>query len=211
MKRPLRHVACVGATLAALALAGLAGPTTTAPDRLSIATAWLCFGFLVAALAIGPRQALRTGRPVLNHLVRRDLGIWAAVTGLLHLGFATVVVMTPAYFATYIRLDGEGLPGAAGWIGTGSIVAGYVVGLAFLVLLALSNNASLRRLGPDRWKRVQRWAVGIFVATAAHGVIFQVIEGRTGMWLLALAAATTGVLVLRRRARQAVTLRSAAE
>lgn len=198
MQRTLRHGACLAATLAT---AGLAGPPGTAQGRLSLATAWLCLGFLVAALAIGPWQTLRTGRPVLNHLARRDLGIWAGLTGLLHLGFATAVVMTPAYFASYIRPGGEGLPGLAGWIGTGSILAGYVIGLAFLVLLAVSNNASLRRLGPERWKRIQRWAVGIFVATAVHGVIFQFIEGRTGPWLLALAVATAGVLGLRRQAR----------
>jgi hypothetical protein len=73
----------------------------------------------VAALAIGPWHALRARRPVLNDLARRDLGIWAGLTGLLRLGFATVVVMTPAYFAPYIRLDGEGTPGAAGGSGGG--------------------------------------------------------------------------------------------
>lgn len=202
MQRPLRHGACLAATLTTAALAWLAGPPVTAPGRLSLATAWLCLGFLGAALAIGPWHTLRTGRPVLNHLPRRDLGIWAGLTGLLHLGFATVVVMTPAYFASFIRPGGEGLPGLAGWIGTGSILAGYGIGLAFLVLLAISNNASLRRLGPGRWKRIQRWAAGIFVITAVHGVIFQVIEGRTGPWLLGLAITTAGVLGLRRRARR---------
>jgi hypothetical protein len=44
--------------------------------------------------------------------------------------------------------------------------------------------------------------VGIFVATVVHGVIFQVIEGRTGLWLLALAVATAGLLGLRLRARR---------
>lgn len=203
MQRTLRHGAALATTLATTGLAGLAGPPASAQGRLSLATAWLCLGFLVAALAIGPWHTLRTGRPVLNHLTRRDLGIWAGLTGLLHLGFATVVVMTPAYFASYIRPGDEGLPGVAGWIGTGSIVAGYVIGLAFLVLLAVSNNASLRRLGPERWKRIQRWAVGIFVATVVHGVIFQFIEGRTGLWLLGIAGATAGLLGLRHRARRA--------
>lgn len=182
-----------------------AGAPAAAQDRLSLATAWLCFALLVAALSLGAAKALRTGRPLINDLLRRDLGIWAALTGLAHLVVATAVVMQPAYFQAYITGPPEApMPGWAGWIGTASIVAGYVVGLLFLALLGLSNNLSLRRLGATRWRKLQgaaRWAFGL---TAAHGVIFQVIEGRTGAWLAALVVVTAAVLALRRRARRLV-------
>lgn len=176
-----------------------------ARDRVSLVTAWLCFALLAAALCLGPWQALRTGQPVLNNLLRRDLGIWAALTGLAHLVVATTVVMQPNYFRAYITGPPENpLPGWAGWIGTASILAGYLVGLIFLLLLALSNNRSLRRLGAPRWKRLQRAAAVAFFLTVAHGVIFQVIEGRTRGWLAGLVVVSAAVLVLRWRARRAV-------
>lgn len=182
-----------------------AGDPALARDRLSLLTAWLCFALLVAALGLGPWQALRTGQPVLNNLLRRDLGIWAALTGLAHLTVATAVVMRPAYFRAYITGPPDNpLPGWAGWIGTASIVAGYLVGLLVLMLLALSNNRSLARLGPARWKRLQRAAVLALFLTIAHGLIFQVIEGRTGGWLAALVVVSVAILGLRWRARRAV-------
>ena len=82
--------------------AWFAGEPVLAGDRLSLLSAWLCFALLVAALGLGPWQALRSGQPVLNSLLRRDLGIWAALTGLAHLAVATGVVMQPAYFRAYI-------------------------------------------------------------------------------------------------------------
>lgn len=186
-------------------MAWLAGDPAAAVDRLSLLTAWLCFVLLTATLAIGPWQALKSGRPLLNSLLRRDLGIWAAITGLAHLCTATAEVMQPVYFSTYITGPPEApMPGWAGWIGTASIVGGYLVGLMFIVLLGLSNNRSLRRLGSTRWKKLQGIATKAFALAAGHGIVFQVIEGRTGAWLLGLVALSVSILAFRGRARRAV-------
>jgi DMSO/TMAO reductase YedYZ heme-binding membrane subunit len=111
--------------------------------------------------------------------------------------------MQPAYFSTYINGAPESpMSGWLGWIGTASIVAGYVAGLIFLLLLGLSNNRSIRQLGAARWKKLQRAAILVLVIAAAHGIVFQVIEGRTGGWLAGLVALSTAIYFLRRRARQ---------
>lgn len=186
-------------------MAWFTGSPGAALDRLSLLTAWLCFGLLVAALALGPLDALRTGRPTLNSVLRRDLGIWAGLTGLAHLAAATGEVMQPAYFAAYITgPPAAPMPGWAGWIGTASIVAGYLVGILLLMLLALSNNWSLRRLGAARWKLAQRAASLALLMTVAHGIVFQVIEGRTGGWLAGLVVVAAAIFALRRRARRTV-------
>jgi len=159
----------------------------------------------VATLGLGPWHALRTGQPLINNLLRRDLGIWAALAGLAHLALATREVMQPAYFGRYITgTPAAPVPEWFDWLGTGSIVGGYAVGLIFLLLLGLSNNLSLRRLGIDRWKKMQGIATVAFGVTAAHGAVFQLIEGRTGAWLAGLVMLTIAVAVLRRRARGAV-------
>lgn len=201
MNRTLRHGAIAATVVVLTAVAVYAGPRELAPERLSLLSAWLCLAFLGAALSIGAWRRRATGRPLLNYVPRRDLGIWAALTGLAHVVAATEVVMTPAYFRAYITgPDAATLPGWAGWTGTAAIVAGYVLGLQFLWLLALSNDRALRRLGPERWKRYQRWAWPMFLVTVAHGVVFQVIEGRTGAWLVALVAVAAAVTVWRRLA-----------
>jgi DMSO/TMAO reductase YedYZ heme-binding membrane subunit len=72
------------------------------------------------------------------------------------------------------------------------------------LLLALSNNRALRRLGAERWKRWQRKAVWVFALTAAHGVVFQFVEARLWPWLPGLVFLAVAVLALRRRASAAV-------
>ena len=72
------------------------------------------------------------------------------------------------------------------------------------MLLTLSNQWSLARLGPARWKRLQGAAVVALFLTIAHGVVFQVIEGRTGLWLAALVVVSAAILGLRGRARRVV-------
>lgn len=146
---------------------------------------------------------------MVNNPLRRDFGIWAALTGLLHLGLATAQVMRPAYFSAYMTGPPEApMPDWVGWIGTLSIVGGYLVGLIVLALLALSNDWSLRRLGTIRWKRLQRGATIAFFATAAHGAAFQVIERRVSGWLPALVVVATAIVVVRRRAHRAIAARA---
>lgn len=159
----------------------------------------------MTALGLGPWEALRTGRPVVNSVLRRDFGIWAALTGLLHLVVATAEVMRPAYVGAYLTGPADApLPGWAWWAGTSGIVGGYLVGLVVLALLTLSNDWSLRRLGAARWKRLQRAATLAFGLTVAHGVVFQILEGRTRGWLPALVVVSAAILLLRARARRAV-------
>jgi sulfoxide reductase heme-binding subunit YedZ len=67
---------------------------------------------------------------------------------------------------------------------------GLAAAMVLLVLLAISNDASLRRLGTERWKRWQRWNYAAFGVIAAHGVIYQIAESRTAPWVV------TFVLVL---------------
>ncbi len=55
---------------------------------------------------------------------------------------------------------------------------GVLGAVVFALLLALSNDVSLRKLGVDRWKSLQRWAYAGVVLTAAHAIAYQEIEKR---------------------------------
>lgn len=199
MNRSLRHAGIAVVVVLLMVVAWSAGDAASVQDRVSLLSAWLSFAFLSGAVSLGPWRAWRGGKPSLNLLVRRDLGIWAALTALAHAVFGTWVVLTPAYFRAYIvGTPDSPTPGWAGWIGTLSIVAGFVLAIIMAMLLALSNNRALTRLGPQRWKRLQRWAVPAFAVTVLHGAVFQVIEGRTGGWLALLALLGVAVWTVRR-------------
>jgi methionine sulfoxide reductase heme-binding subunit len=63
-------------------------------------------------------------------------------------------------------------------------------------LLTLSNNASLRALGPRQWKRLQRWIYGAFVLTVAHGIAYQLIEKRTLLFVAVGSGVVLAVVTL---------------
>lgn len=205
MTRSGRHLGLSLAVAASGTAVWYAGEPAEGMARLSLLTAWLCFVLLAAALCLGPWRVLRGGQPVLNHLLRRDLGIWAALTALAHLLAATAVVMTPVYYGRYINgVDNQPLSAFIGPLSTISIVSGYLIGIVCLLLLGISSNLALRVLGAHRWKSLQRWSYAVFALTAAHGLAFQYIELRTGIWLIALGLCSLVVLTLQLAGRRAV-------
>lgn len=165
-------------------------------DRLSFATAWLCLLFFAGALLVGPLHVMRTGRLPGNHLLRRDLGIWCVATGMVHFFLAFKVSMNPEYMALYVR-------GAQPWpaeelrrlMYRWAVLGSLVIAALFVMLLALSNNLSIRWLGPRWWKRLQRASYPAFVLTVGHSIAFQILEARTIGLVIALAFVTLAVLV----------------
>lgn len=186
------YLALAVATLAACALAPvvplLRGPF---PQRLSTALGWVSLLSLAAALAVGPWRVLRGRRPPASLDLRRDLGVWAGLTGLAHTVLGLQVHMR-GEMARYFLHGGEApalarvrfdLFGLANH--TGALAA-----LGLVVLLAVSNDASLRRLGRLRWKAVQRLTYPVAGLTVLHGAAYQWLERRTLVLVIAFVLIT---------------------
>src|SRR4051794_36339235 len=81
--RPLVHLALGSGTLCVCGLALLYFPG--APIHiLTIILGYLALALLAVTLAIGPLAVGRRGRTPVNIDLRRDVGIWAGLTGLAH-------------------------------------------------------------------------------------------------------------------------------
>ena len=135
--------------------------------------------FLCGALLIGPILRMQ-GRPSqLNIYLRRDVGIWGALTGLLHFVAGNVVAMNQSYVGIFVQ--GATRPpdvGVREQLFSGGAILGTAVAILFLLLLAISSDLALRRLGPKLWKRLQRSAHVAVWFTVAHGIAFQLLESR---------------------------------
>ena len=205
MPRIQRLALLTAVSLGTFALAWFGGSQEFAVARSSLATAWLCLGLFLAALSIGPVHALRTGRPLLNDLGRRDLGIFAALTGLAHLWLGTRESMDLIYIGFYVRNPelsmGEAVREALFARGAES---GFIVGILVLIPLAISSNLALRKIGPRWWKRLQRvayWALGL---TVFHGLVFQLLEARHPLIITLMLMLGLGLLGLQLAGRRAV-------
>ena len=167
-------------------------------DQLSVTTAYICVLSMATALLIGPSRVLRSGAPnPVNIYMRRDIGIWAALSGLAHLVLGTVQSMNTAYISQYVEINNAAPSESTRfelflW---GSVTA-FVVGIVLLLLLSLSNDAALRVLGTRWWKRLQRFAYLAFVLTVFHGLMFQVLEGRSIALIVLLAMIFIAVLLV---------------
>lgn len=178
----------VGSTGVAL-LVGFEDPLFTA----SMTTAYVGLALLALTLLPGPLNVLR-GRPnpVSTHL-RRDLGIWAAVVALIHVGVGLQRHMKGQWHLYFLFPNRGGdlfglrydVFGTANWLGLAA--TGLIV-----VLLAISNDALLRRLGTPRWKWIQRWNYAVFPLVLLHGFVYQIPIGKRAWgWV----AATVAVMV----------------
>lgn len=193
--RRLRRHLGIGLASAALT-AGISAlvRSDVAMVRLSMASAYAGLGLLGVTMATGPWNVLRSRPNPVSTDLRRDLGIWAGVLGLVHVTVGLQVHMSgniweyffhpPAPQRLLVRLDPFGLAN----------YTGLAVTLILAVLLALSNNASLRWLGTKRWKTTHRSAYVAFALVVGHGALYQLIEKRSlpfVMLFVALAVAVT--------------------
>ena len=172
--------------------------SATTLDQLSVTTAYICVLLMATALLIGPSRVLRSGAPnPVNIYMRRDIGIWAALSGLAHLILGTVQSMNAAYISQYVEIN-NAVPSESARLELflwGSVTA-FVVGILLLLLLSLSSDAALRVLGTRWWKRLQRFAYLAFVLTVFHGLMFQVLEGRSISLIVLLAMIFIAVLLV---------------
>ena len=210
-RRIQRHLAIA---LLAVVLMTVIFYTMSSPNtvfRLSMASAYVGLGFLAASLVIGPWKVL-SGRPnPVSTDLRRDIGIWAGFLGIAHMIIGLQVHMGGKFwlYFLYPPTQHHVLPIRYDPFGFANFT-GLFASLVLILLLALSNDLSLRTLGTKRWKALQRWNYAGFALMAIHGAAYQLIEKRqllfvalfVGIILVAVTIQISGFRSMRIRTRR---------
>jgi sulfoxide reductase heme-binding subunit YedZ len=196
LRRAGTYAMLAAATTAIVAATKLGAPRSWNTTRVaSLALAWAAASALVAALAIGPLNVLRGRRNPISQNLRRDLGIWTALTSLAHTWFGLHVHRRGHMVEYFVYPPDKG--GGLRFDGFGTAnLAGAIAALIALVLLATSNDRSLRLLGARAWKAVQRFSYGLLLLSILHAIAYQLIEKRSPILIgvLAVAFASVGLL-----------------
>jgi sulfoxide reductase heme-binding subunit YedZ len=170
-------------------------PYTQVIPRLAFATAYPALLWLSLTLLIGPWKIFLGNRMQVSFDLRRDIGIWAGIMGLIHTAAGQFVHMAGQFWLYYIyenwqqthfqpfRHDTFGFSNETG------LIAAFIL----FTLLATSNDASLRWLKTPGWKSLQRWNYACFALTAAHALGYQLGIGGGPGWFLAFSV--TAILV----------------
>lgn len=175
-RRKRRHAhtgLLVGVGLLSAALAVPALPQDMpATQRMSLVLAYLGVAAILVTLTLGPLHVLR-GRPnPVSSDLRRDVGLFAGVTGVGHVVFSLQHHFGGSmgrYFFTGGSLRRDQFGGGS-W-------TGLVATVVLLGLVAISNDRALRRLG-RKWKALQRGNYALVVLALLHSAIFWRVERR---------------------------------
>jgi methionine sulfoxide reductase heme-binding subunit len=188
--RLLKHHLPLG-VLSAVSAAALyfTRPYSDAISRASFATAYPALALLASTLLIGPWNLLRKQTNPVSNDLRRDLGIWAGILGVLHAGVGQFVHLRGRPWLYYVYGPTEhhhAIPLRHDLFGF-SNYTGAVAVLLLIALLATSNDYSLRVLGTPRWKQLQRWNYAVFALTACHAIGYLAIEKQKASFVAIVA------------------------
>jgi sulfoxide reductase heme-binding subunit YedZ len=158
--------------LAAYGLTKLYSPHAGVPYLLTVGMGYLSLLLTALSLIIGPLNLLvRRANPV-NIDLRRDIGIWAALTAFLHVFGAFQVRMNGNIVLFFLRPSPSGYRLDFSRFGISNDL-GLLATLLLIALLVTSNDLSLRKLKGKRWKLLQRFNYLLAVLAFAHTYLYQ--------------------------------------
>ena len=174
LQRTLTHVA-----LAALTIGGIyAGTLYWQGAGLiyvgTIGFGYLCVLFLCVTLLLGPLNLLRKRINPVNIDLRRDTGIWAGITGCLHVVFAVIRDSRGNILSFFFGGGGIALVN----VRDVSNDLGLIATILLIVLMVLSNQLTLRKLKGKRWKTLQRLNYVLVPLAIVHTLIYERLNGR---------------------------------
>jgi len=193
-RRIKRHLALL---LLAFVIVSVTYSATPPPDvrhRASMGTAYAGLVFLCWSLWLGPWNVLRRRPNPVSFDLRRDVGIWAGALAVLHTGVGLTVHLRGRMWMYFFK-DLHPLRLQNTQFGFANYT-GLVAVLLFCMLLALSNDASLRWLRSRKWKSLQRWSYAAFGLTVAHGIAYQLVEKRHLPWVIVFGGLLIGSAIV---------------
>jgi sulfoxide reductase heme-binding subunit YedZ len=161
--------------------------------RYSTATGYVATVLLGLTLLIGPANLILGRRNPISTYLRRDVGIWTAITSTVHVIFGFLVKHGDGQLLGYFFEPGDRSSvltnsfGLANWAGLAGVL--IVAGLA-----VISSDAALRKLKAKRWKRLQRFNYALFALVIVHALFYGALWRKTSPYTVLLGIAVIAVV-----------------
>jgi sulfoxide reductase heme-binding subunit YedZ len=128
--------------------------------------------------------------------LRRDTGIWAGISGCLHVFFALQLHVQGQILFYFFQPTQEGsLRPLLNRFGVGNYI-GAAATILLVLLLLTSNMLSLRKLKGRRWKTLQRSNYILAILALLHTLIFQESSHREPIFMDTLFIVGAAVIAL---------------
>ena len=211
--RRLTHVIMALLSIVACVVTYFLKPEESPVRIITIGTGYLSLFQIVFTLLWGTWQLLSRAtlrRNPVNIMLRRDVGIWAGVNGVVHVILGLQVHMSGDIVRYFFERAYAGLTPLTNLFGFSNYTGGLATILLVLLLL-ISNDLSVTWLRGPVWKWVQRLNYVLIVLTLLHTFGYQVEVERppimivivVALTLVTMAAQLVGVVisVMRRPAK----------
>jgi sulfoxide reductase heme-binding subunit YedZ len=150
----------------------------------------------VLSLLIGPYKLLYRRRNPVNLNLRRDIGIWAGINGLVHVAAVFLARTRGDIVYLFLRPKPQGIGYDLSLSPQGiSNNLGLVATFILILLLVLSNNITLKYFKGKRWKFLQRFNYGLIVLAFIHTVLYQRFGNRAHIFVIITLVSAVAVLI----------------
>jgi sulfoxide reductase heme-binding subunit YedZ len=168
------HLALAWVSAGGCVLAYLYRPHAEWSTILTIGLGYVALLLMVVTLAIGPIKLLSRRRNPVNIYLRRDTGIWAGITGSIHVILGLQLHMGGNLLLYFFREDGRPILNLFGQANYTGALATFVL----VMLLVTSNDISLKALKGKRWKWLQRANYLLALFVFLHTLLYQDVSRR---------------------------------
>src|SRR5690349_14321521 len=163
---------------------------------LTLACGYISLILIVVSLLIGPYKLLYRRRNPVNLNLRRDVGIWAGINGLIHVGAVFLAQTRGDIIYLFLRPKSQGIGYDLSLSPQGiSNNLGLVATFILILLLVLSNDITLKYFKGRRWKFLQRFNYGLVVLAFIHTVLYQRFGNRARAFVVITLVSAVAVLV----------------
>jgi len=139
---------------------------------ITITSGYLSILLLTVSLLLGPvNLILKRKNPVSTH-IRRDIGIYGGILGVIHSLFGLFVHFTGRPWLYFVEETGKNFKIRGGYFGLANYI-GLLGVLIIMLLLIISNDYFLERLKAAKWKKLQRLAYLVFILVIAHSIFYR--------------------------------------
>jgi len=174
------HGILVVVTVIGCYLAHLYAPYADLLYDLTYGCGYVAVILIAYSLVIGPYKLLSQKKNPVNMNLRRDVGIWAGITGCIHVIAAIAMTTRGNIIYLFLRPKPEGIGYNLLLSPSGvSNNIGLVATIILVFLLVLSNDYFLIKLKGKRWKFLQRFNYGLAIFAFIHTVLYQRLDNRS--------------------------------
>ena len=157
-------------------------PTLPVVPFITLTSGYLSIILLAVSLLLGPVNLILKRKNPVSTYIRRDIGIFGGILGVIHSLVGLFVHFTGRPWLYFLEEVGGVFKIRLGYFGLANDT-GLIGALILILLLIISNDYFLGRLKAAKWKNIQRLTYLMFILVIAHSILYRLNASKENLIL----------------------------